>query len=406
MRVLLVNCFHYRRGGDSGQFLDLVAQLADRGHDVAVFSMSHPQNLPSEWERYWAPHVDYRDIQTPLARARALARSTYSPVSAHGVTRLIRDFKPQVVHLHSVHHELTLSVVRACASERVPIIWTLHDYRTVCPASTLLRGHAACELCKDGHFWHAVAGRCRSGELKRSVAAAIESYLTRALRSLGRIDCYIAPSTFLAGKVAEMGLPARRIEVVPNPVHDPGLGRSTPDRESLLYVGRLSAEKGVDCLIQAIAGLEGVRLQVLGDGPDSERLRLMSRELGADVEFSGWVDSESVDEHMAKSQLLCFPSVSYENCPGVVLEAMVRGLPVLASDIGGLTELLDSGRAGWFAPPGEPKAWRAAISAFLADESAVPAKVDQAKTRARTRHDPLAFITQIERIYSSLARRP
>ena len=150
MRILVVNSHHYRRGGDSGHFLDHVAALEGRGHEVAVFCMHHEQNLPSVWSEYWAPYIEYRDALPVRDRLRAAWRSLQSGEAARGMRRLLRDFEPEIVHFHSVQHHLTLAVVESCLSAAVPTAWTLHDYRTVCPASALLSRGEVCEKCERG----------------------------------------------------------------------------------------------------------------------------------------------------------------------------------------------------------------------------------------------------------------
>jgi len=405
MRIIVANSFHYRRGGDSAQFLELIAALESRGHEVAVFSMQHPLNLPSAWSEYWVPYIEYRGDLTQSERLRAGWRSIHSAESARCMSRLLSDFQPAVVHFHSVQHHLTLAAVEACVSAHTPVVWTLHDYRTVCPATSLLRGAEVCERCANGRFWHGVAGRCKSGELSRSVAAVVESYVTRARGALGAVDCYVAPSYFLARKVVGMGLPAKRIEVVPNAVFGETRPMAAGDSRGLLYVGRLSAEKGVNCLIRAAAGLPEVPLRIIGDGPGAESLKALALRQGADVVFEGWADKVSVRARMSAAELLCVPSIWYENCPGVVLEAMVAGLPIVASDLGGLPELLEGGQAGWLAPAGDSGALRRVIRRALDDKARTAQQAARALSRVLSRHDPDRFVSRIEGIYRSLETR-
>ena len=404
MRIVVANSFHYRRGGDSSQFLDLVATLEDRGHAVATFSMHHPQNLPSVWSTYWAPYVEYRGDLTVRDRLHAGWRSIYSQDAKNRMSRLLEDFQPEVVHFHSVQNHLTMAAVDACYSAATPVVWTLHDYRSVCPASALLRSGCICERCAGGSYWHGIVGRCKSGELSRSLAAVAESYITRARRTLAEVDCYVAPSRFLAHKVLEMGLPARRLEVVPNPAGRQAASVDSSSRHGLLYVGRLSAEKGVDCLIKAVAGLPGVPLSIVGDGPAAAHSKAIAANFCADVTFDGWLDSAAVGAKMAEAELLCVPSVWYENCPGVLLEAMAAGLPVVASRLGGLTELLAGGRVGWLAEAGDPDEWRRVIHEALVNRERTAELAARAVTRVRARHDPDVFAERIEAIYRSVAR--
>ena len=367
--------------------------------------MHHEQNLPSVWSEYWAPYIEYRDALPVRDRLRAAWRSLQSGEAARGMRRLLRDFEPEIVHFHSVQHHLTLAVVESCLSAAVPTAWTLHDYRTVCPASALLSRGEVCEKCERGHFWHCVTGRCKSGELSRSVAGAAESYLTQARGTLSRVDCYVAPSRFLGRKVLSMGLDAKRLEVVPNPVAiDATAVASAGERHGLIFVGRLSPEKGVAGLIRAVAGLADAPLRIIGDGPEEAGLRQLASRLRADVLFDGWASRSVVRERMTEASLLCVPSIWYENCPGVVLEAMVAGLPVVASDIGGIAELLDGGRVGWLAPAGSDEAWRRVIGEALGHEGRRTQLAARAITRVRRRHDPQGFVERVERIYESLLR--
>ncbi len=403
MRVVQATSFHYRRGGDSIQCLELSDALRQSGHDVAAFSMNHPDNVASPWQRYWVDHVEYRGDLTAIDRLRAAWRSVYHVESGRKMGRLLRDFAPDVVHFHSVHHHLTMAAVEACEKARVPIVWTLHDYRTVCPATSLLRGDEVCERCAGGRFWHCVAGRCKSGELSRGVAATVESYVSRWRRSLERVDCYVAPSRFLAETVLRMGLPARRIEVVPNPIWGPpATDRPARRGDDLLFVGRLSPEKGVDTLVRAVSRLDDAVLRVVGDGPERERLEALAHETRAKVVFDGWLDTQQVAGRMRSAALLCVPSVWYENCPGVVLEAMAAGLPVVASDLGGLTELLEWGKAGWLVAPGDVDAWVEALREALAHPDESMRRAERALSRVRERHDPESFVRNVELIYRSL----
>jgi len=408
MRVLLANSFHYRRGGDCVQFLDLASSVQARGHEVARFCMHHPDNLPSEWSDYWVPYVEYRRRLSAAAKLRVAATSLYRPEAKRQMQRLLRDFSPDVVHFHSVQHHLTLAAVAASLDAGVPVVWTLHDYRSVCPATHLLRHGRPCQSCREGRYWHCVTGRCKSGELSRSLAAAAESYVTHWCRWLQQVDCFVAPSHFLAQTVTRMGLPARRIEVVPNPVGGNRVASLGGRRErEILYVGRLSPEKGVDVLLKAVAGVPGAKLRVLGEGPDLQRLQKLagSLALGVRVDWEGWQPPDVVTTRMSTATALAVPSICYENCPGVVLEAMAAGLPVIASELGGLVELLDAGRGGWLVPAGDAEAWQQQVEAVLADAAARRQRAAAAQRRVQERHDPTRFVERIEGIYESVVAR-
>jgi glycosyltransferase involved in cell wall biosynthesis len=403
MRVALVNSFYYPRGGDCLHVLALERLLVSAGHEVGVFSMRHPDDLPSPWSRYWAANVEFRANMTTVDKALAGSRSVYSVHARRRFARFLDAFRPDVVHLHSIHHHLTVSLVDAAARRRLPLVWTLHDYRTVCPATHLLRAGAPCERCAGGRFWECARGRCREDSPARSAAAAVESYVTRARRTLALIDAYIAPSRFLADVVARMGLPARRTVVLPNffatsPEEKEALSGATDD---LLYVGRLSREKGLDCLIAACRDVHA-SLRVVGDGPLRAELQALARQSGVAARFDGWLEPAAVRAAMRAARLLCVPSTCYENCPLVVLEAMDVSLPIAASRIGGLPELLDDGRCGWLAEPARPADWAEVLGLALSDRDESTALAAAARRRLAERHGAAAYLSAVEELYAEV----
>lgn len=402
MRILLVNSFYYRRGGDSAHVLDLERLLTGRGHDVAVLSMHHPKNAVSPWSRYWVPRVEFRGADSTPAVVAAL-RSVHSREAAKALAHIAADFAPDVVHVHAVHHHLSTSVVAEAKKRGFPVVWTLHEYRTVCPATNLLRRGRICEECAGGRFWHGLLYRCKSESAVKSAAAVLESYWSRWRGVHALVDCYISPSDFLAQTVMRMGLPARRIEVLPNFCELPESLPSARRRRGVAYVGRLSPEKGVDVLLRACAAAGVDSLEVVGDGPAAGALKAHAHAAGMPVSFAGWLDKAAVWETISRAQVLCVPSVWYENCPIVALEAMALGTPVLATDLGGLPELLDHGRAGILTPPGDAAVLASALRRVLAMSDAdVGSLTSAARQRVATRHAPASFVAALERIYESL----
>lgn len=398
LRVLLVNGFYYRRGGADAHFLDLVSALPEHECQVAPFAMRHPENLASEWSAYWPENVEYRGRLSLVTQAKLFARSVYSVRVARQLDAMLADFRPDVAHLHGIHHHLTVSVVDVLARRGIPIVWTLHDYRTVCPASAMLRCGRPCELCSGGHFWRAISGRCKSGEFARSVAAATEAYVTKWRKTLCAVSTYVSPSEFLANTVQRMGLPCDKVVVLPNHIEVAERLQWRPE-DHFLFVGRLSAEKGLSGLLDALSGVPRAKLVVAGDGPDIALIRAKARRLRVHVTFLGWLGRDEVLREMARARALVFPSVWYENCPISILEAMAIGLPVIASDLGGTTELLDHGRCGTLVPPGDTAKWAETLSAALADVDNLQSAAQRGRLRVRRRHGAEEFYRTLIHVY-------
>jgi glycosyltransferase involved in cell wall biosynthesis len=260
---------------------------------------------------------------------------------------------------------------------------TLHNYRLVCANGQLFRDGAPCEDCVGASPWHGVQHGCYRDSMVLSVPAAGTIALHDRLRTWSRtVDRFVVLSEFAAERLVRGGLPPDRIELKPNFVADPG-PRAAPAAASatVLYVGRLSPEKGVELLVEAWreVGEGPLELVVVGDGPLRERL---ARRPVARLRLVGQLPAAEVRRQMLAARALVLPSVWYEGQPMAVLEALAAGLPVLGSGIGGVPELLAPLGRDWLAGPGDVASWIAALRA-LAD----PGRVEVASARARALYE-------------------
>lgn len=307
MRILLVNKFHYRKGGAETYYLTVGSELERMGHEVAYFSMRHPDNLPCEWDKYFVTQREYNNVKDPLKAARDGMALIYSPEAKRNFQALCEEFRPDVVHLNNVHRQITLSILDApyLGENKVPVFYTAHDYVTVCPGYLMLDGGGrVCDAClEDGRYRHCIENRCVKGSRAKSALAAMEASFNRAHKSNRRIDRVIAPSRFMRSKLIEGGWPEGKVVFLQNFADDAILDRAAnagadaTDRENpyLLFFGRLSAEKGVDTLLRAFdAALpslpQNMRLVVVGDGPDAADFKTLASSLGcaARIEFAGY----------------------------------------------------------------------------------------------------------------------
>lgn len=364
-RVLLVNKFYYRRGGDCVCVLNLEEMLRARGHEVAVFAMRHPENLPSPWESYWAPEVGFAGGAG--AKLNAVSRTMGFGSIRRRFRRILRDFRPDVVHVHNIHSYLSPVVVRIAHDAGIKVVWTLHDYKLLCPSYACLRDGSPCELC-FGRKGQVLATRCMKGSLAASAVAYAEAL--RWNRSvLSRMTSgFICPSRFMKEKMAQGGFPQEKLTVLCNflapemasRMERNAVGGHTREREPYYcYVGRLSVEKGVGTLLQAAAGLP-YELRVAGDGPLAEELRAKYAHCG-NIRFLGRLDAEGVEKLLASARLSVLPSECYENNPLGVIESLCCGTPVVGARIGGIPELI-SEDTGVTYPSGDVEALRASIA--------------------------------------------
>ena len=372
MKILLVNKFHYRKGGAETYYLTVGSELERMGHEVAYFSMKHPNNLPCKWDKYFVTQREYNDVKNPLSAVRDGIALIYSPEAKRNFQALCEEFRPDVVHLNNVHRQITLSILDApyLKEHHVPVFYTAHDYVTICPGYLMLDGEGrVCDAClEDGKYRHCIENRCVKGSRAKSALAALEASFNRAHRSSERIDRVIAPSSFMRSKLIEGGWPEGKVVALQNFADDAilvrasGVAGDVTDRESpyLLFFGRLSAEKGVDVLLRAFDAAapslpRDMRLIVVGDGPDATEFRELAASLdsASRIEFAGYQTGDALQTYVERASLAIASSRWRENMPYSIVEAFAAGTPVVGTRIGGIPELVADGVTGFACEPGD-----------------------------------------------------
>lgn len=402
-RVLMVNKFLYPRGGAEVYMLDLARMLAERGVETSFYAMRDPRNRDVDTSAYFPSPVDFEAPAGLRGRARAGGRMLYSMSARRGMSRLLADRTVDVAHLHNIYHQLSPSVLAPLRTAGVPVVMTVHDYKLVCPVYTLQSNGRLCERCVGGHYHHVVARRCNRGSLSGSTMVGFESWLHRALRSyLDGVDVFVAPSRYLARKLVAGGYSATRIVVIPNVVECAGV--LTDPGDSVLYAGRLSHEKGVDVLIDSLAGSR-LELRIAGDGPQRGALERLARDRGVPAVFLGHLAPDRLAAELEAARVVAVPSTWPENCPLIVLEAMAAGRPVVATGVGGLPELVADGETGLLVRPGDPTSLAGALTRLTADRNLARDLGAAGRRRALLRHSQDAHLAAVLAAYDQAAAR-
>ena len=289
-----------------------------------------------------------------MSRARLAADTLWSSSSKRSLKERLKSERPDVVHFHNILPLISPAAYYAAQSEGVPVVQTLHNYRLLCPNALFFRDGGACEDCLGKPVpWPGVVHACYRES--RAASGVVAGMLTvhRFLKTwTEKVDVYIALTEFARRKFIEGGIPAEKVAVKPNFVNpDPGPGEGKGGYA--LYVGRLSEEKGVGTMLRAWELLgDRIPLKVVGAGPLAERVSGAVEKLSG-VEWMGQIPGEQVTELMKDAAFLVFPSTWYEVFPLVIVEAFATGLPVLASDIGNMSSLIDHGHTGLHFRPGD-----------------------------------------------------
>lgn len=384
-RVLIVNKFLYPRGGDCIVALDTCRMLRSRGHEAALWGMDCPGNLPAEFSEFFASRVSFSGAGKLRGFARAMGYA--------GVRRrfgeMLRRFRPDVVHFHNIHSYLSPAVVEMAHEFGARTLWTMHDYKLVCPAYTCLRDGRICTDCLQKSS-AVVRHRCMKGSLAAGIAARAEAAKWNIVRLMKATDVVICPSRCMARVLEQGGVPPEKIAVVGNCV-----AFVAPVREKEDYYAsfvRLSPEKGIEQLLRVASTLP-FELRVYGSGPLEAELKAKYGSCPS-IRFMGQTDHSAVAEAMAAARLTVMPSVWLENNPLAVMESLTNGTPVAGANIGGIPELIGPGDGVLFNPSDD-----LALSWAIKRLFTSPDDYQAIRSRALDRFSPERYVAALESLF-------
>jgi len=334
VRILLLHNQYQQPGGEQVAVEAQVSLLRERSHKVLLYTRHN-----AEIERYGL-----------LQKAAFFPAAVFSRCTYHEIRTVVARERPDVAHVHNVFPLISPSVYRALKDSGVPVVQTVHNFRFLCPNALFYTHGRICERCKYGNTLHAVQWRCYRQSYLLSGLYALTIGLHRRAGTFNLIDRFIALTEFTAQKLVESGLKTQdKISVLgnflPDPLPSPG---SFEERESyVVYLGRLSPEKGVEVLLNAVTGLPELRVKIAGDGPRSGALQAIAQQRGLpQVEFLGRVVGEEKWELLRHATAAVVPSVWYEAFPFAALESLAAGTPVVASNLGSLPYVVEDKKSG------------------------------------------------------------
>lgn len=353
MRVLFCNKYNYRFSGTESYIFDAMELLRSRGHDAELFSMEHAHGIPTAYDRYLVPHIDFRESQRWCRKLPLAARAVYSWKARRQIRAMISEFRPDIAHVRNIYHHLTPSILWELKAHNIPIIYHLNDFKLLCPAYNLVSQGEACESCKNGKFRNIIRENCYP-EWQARLALASEAYVHKWLGSYRKcIDCFLAPSEFVRRKFVEHGWEQDSFRVLPHFQRVEPLQSSREPNPPVLYFGRLSPEKGINDLLGALQRLPHLRAVIAGEGPERSQLEKFAAELRlSNVSFVGALAPSELRRTISESQFSVLPTHAYETFGKTILESYASGRTVIATDLGSRRELIEHGVTGLLYPTG------------------------------------------------------
>lgn len=365
MKILHVNKFFDLHGGAEVYLQTLITAQRAAGHEVHAFSTNSEKNVPTGDSSYFVERFSLDRREGPVKDAKKAFRYLWNIEAKRAFTKMLDEVKPDIVHIHNIYHHLSTSVLSPIYQRELPCVQTLHDYKLACPNYRMFTEGAPCERCKGGKYFNAIKYQCLASGFLPNVLAALEMGFTKTVQSYERtVRLFFCPSRFLQEKMQDWGEPGSKLRYLPNPTDFPSV-RASRGGGYLLYVGRLSPEKGLSGFLRAAAQVSDLTIKLAGRGPEEPILRALVKELGMDrIEFLGFRAPSELKEIRRQAEAVILPTLSYENASGALLEALADGVPCLATRIGGNPELVEEGRQGFLVKPGDVGDWVRVLTKF------------------------------------------
>jgi len=353
LRILFLSNYYYLRGGAERVLFEELRILRKAGHEVEVYSRDNTLNKPSKYDGYFPPEIETSLSRVSFKALQTVKEMIYSTKAQVGLEKVLKDFKPDIAHAHNIYGRLSLSVLDTLNKHEIPTVLTLHDYKILCPSYLMLNNGEICERCMKGNFTNAIVTRCHKDSYLASMVYAFESWFNHRFRKYHSVSMLVSPSRFLRNKVIQFGWDPSQIVHIPNFIDGNTIRASTVAGKYFLYLGRLSHEKGIRTLLDAIAGLTvKVPLMVVGDGPMRGELEDLAQRTGMSAKFTGYLSGAALSDSISNARAIVMPSEWYENAPLSLLEAFAYGKPVLGARIGGIPEMIDDDINGYLFEPG------------------------------------------------------
>lgn len=401
MTILQINKFYYLKGGAERYLFELSSWLEEAGERVIPFAMAHPDNEPSAYARFFPSFVATRGVGLGWQALRTLGRMTYSLTARRRLAQLIVQTRPDVAHLHNVYTQLSPSILHALTDMRVPVVMTVHDQNLIGPQYNVPAVGCGVDL-RGMSVFEAASSRFHQDSYVKSLIQAGVFALHRRLGLYKRhVDVFVAPSLYMKRQLVAYGFPEEKIRVVRYGIDAQTITPRLDNDGYVLFVGRLSEEKGIETVIELGRLLPDITFKIVGRGPDMDRLHQLAHGL-KNVTFLGYRSGKELADLYRGAVCTLLPSRVHENAPLTALESMALGTPMIASDVGGVGEIVEDGVSGFLVAPTDVMAWAEAVMRLVHDEGLQDRMAVAARSRVERHFRLEDHFAQIQTIYREL----
>ncbi len=414
MKILLVNNHHKILGGAERYYFELSTLLASKGNIVGFFSTRDRDNKPSKWQRYFIEKIDFtnNDLRSFFPK---LKRMVYSFDSKKKIAAVLNDFQPDIVHIQNIYYYISPSILSEIKKRNIPIVQTVHDYQLISPSVNLFHDGKICEITKPHDYYRAILHRCIKNSYQASLMAVVSSYTQRMGKFYEKyVDYFISPSIFVKNKLIEYGFNAHKVVHIPNFYHssvvsgtDDSAGENRQG-QFVLFFGRLAEQKGIFDLLTSASYLRVVPFKLVGfyeNKNTKQRILNFINEHGLkNVGIVAFQGDEQLRKILSRCAFTIVPSCWYENQPYSILESYAQKRPVIASNIGGIPEIVKHGKTGLLFTPENTAEMAEKIFQLWNNPSKTIALGMRACQYAETKFAPDLHYQRLFRVYTKAVR--
>ena len=402
MKILMVNKFLYPRGGSESYMLYLAEHLKKIGHEIQFFGMYDEKNTVGNAKGLYTQNMDFH--AKGLARFLYPFKIVYSLEAKKKIMQVIDDFKPDIVHMNNINFQLTPSIIYGIKKKRIPLVQTVHDYQMICPNHLLYNfdKNMPCEKCVGGMHINCIKNKCIHASMVKSMIGVIEAKLYSLLKTYKKVDLFVCPSKFLEKKLLSAKEYYKgKTKTIHNFIDKETFANAARKEDSyIVFVGRLSKEKGIENIAGAAKLLPEYRFVVAGSGPNEDVLKDIPN-----IRLAGFLTGDELTELMGNAKVLLLPSICYENCPLSILEAHCMGVPVVTMNSGGMAELVKDGVTGTLVNEPTPEAIALKLKETIENEDYYNTLKENCKNEKENILSVEAYADILIKEYKKLAKR-
>ena len=403
MKILLVNKFHYLKGGSEKYYFELAKLLKENGHEICFFSTFNKNNIKTNDKTYFVDEIDMNNG----SKLNAL-NIIYSFKNKKIIKKVLEEFKPDIVHINNFQRQLSASIIDAIKEKNIPIVFTAHDLQAICPSITMLDNNKQiCEKCFRGKYYNCIKNKCNKNSRLKSIIGAIEGYYYRKSNIYTKkIDVIITPSHFYKTMLIKDGINENKIKVLHNFIDINNKEYKNNLGNYALYIGRLSKEKGILNLIEAFSKLNKGILHIAGIGDEYDNIKnyIENQKLEKRIKLLGYLNKDEIAKEIIGCKFVVVPSIWYENCPYSILETLSLGKTIIGSNIGGISELIEDKKTGLLYEPNNIEDLKEKIKLFFEDDNLVDKLSDKAKKYAEKNFSKQEYYKNLNKIYNNLLK--